>query len=99
MRKITLKYMKIALVIILISALILSSIISSNSYHIDGCHNDNCKICEIIHMAQIISQLAIAIHIYLIASFLVYFFLSRMRSYAFITVQNSLVFQKVQMNA
>ena len=80
-------------------ALVFSIIISQDEHHLETCHEDNCKICNMIHIAQIIINISFGIIILCLAiGFLIYFILSRLHKNIIIFVQSSLVFQKVQLN-
>lgn len=86
------------IITIIIASLILSFIISQDFHHLDTCKVEHCSVCSIIHIAQAIINLATAIFNCIVANFLIYFFLSRLHKETKIFMQNSLVFQKVQLN-
>ena len=94
----SLKIIKITIITVIVISLIMSGIVSSNSNHLNTCCEKHCSICCIIEVAQAIISMIFAVFVCTTASFLVYFFLSRLHKKQFIFVQSSLVFQKVQLN-
>ena len=98
MNKNTLKAFKIAMIVFIIAALILSIIVSQDEHHLETCHEEHCIWCNIIHISQNIINLAIAFIIAVVIGVLIYLFLSRLHKEQIIFVQSSLVFQKVQLN-
>ena len=98
MNKKLFKTIKTIIVVVLIVSLILSFIVSHDYHHLDTCEVEHCSICTIIHMAQNIVNLTVAVFIYILTSFLIYFFLSRLSEDRKIFIQESLVFRKIQLN-
>ena len=98
MNKKLLKILKITIIAIIIVSLVISSIVSQDFHHIDTCEIEHYALCCIIHFAQAIIQLTLAIIICQVASFLIYFFLARLHKEQHFFKQKSLVFQKVQQN-
>ena len=92
------KIIKIIMVILFAMSLILSSIVSQNSYHIETCEEEHCEICSIIHISKIITILTVTIFLCVFVGVLIYFFLSRLHKDKEKFMQQSLVFQKVQLN-
>ena len=92
------KIIKLVIVAIIIVSLILSFIVSLDSHHIDSCELEHCSLCTIIHMAQNIVNMTVAIFIFTYTSFLIFFFLARMRVCNQQVRTTSLIFQKVQLN-
>lgn len=92
------KIIKITFVIFVISAILFSSIVSTDSHHLETCEVHNCSVCAMIHFAQTIINLTLAICITIIAMFLIFYFLAEILERSFTFKSNSLVFQKVQLN-
>lgn len=98
MNKNLLNVIKILMITIFIISLVLANVISHDSHDMEHCEDEHCLICIIIHAAQTIVNVSFAIVICEFIAFLIYFVLSRLHKNERIFVQESLVFQKVQMN-
>lgn len=98
MRNKVLRVTKILAVALIIAILAFSLIVSQDEHHLEICHEDCCAQCAIIHIAQIIINLTIAVVIAVVIGILIYFFLSRLHKIQTFFVLFSLVFQKVQLN-
>lgn len=98
MNKKILKVIKIALVVFIAATLTFSLIVSQDEHHMETCHEDHCIYCAIIHIAQNIINISIAIVIAVVIGVLIYYFLSKLHKKQIVFVQSSLVFQKVQLN-
>ena len=93
-----LNILKLIIITTIVICFIMSNIISSDSHHLEICHEEECAICNIIHIAQNIMSILIAIIMLVIIGFLINLFLSRMHKIYLSFVQLPLVFQKVQLN-
>lgn len=99
MEKNVLKVIKIFVISFICASLIFSIIVSQAEHHLETCHEDNCAICHIIHIAKTIISISFAyIILYVFVGFLIYYILSRLHKENFVFVQSSLIFQKVQLN-
>ena len=98
MNKKIIKEIKTAIIVFIIVALVVALIVSQDEHHIEECHEDHCVICNIIHLAQNIISISIALIIAVIIGVLIYYFLSRVHKEKIILIKSSLVFQKVQLN-
>ena len=98
MRKEILKKIKVAIVLFIITILVISCIVSQDEHHLDECHESHCGICNLIHIAQNIISLSIAIIIAIMIGVFIYFYLARINKEQIVLSQYSLVFQNVQLN-
>lgn len=86
------------IIVLFCVSLIFSSIVSQDEHHLETCHDEHCTICNIIHIAQSIISLSVAIIVTAFVGFLIHFLLSRIYKEKKNFVFKSLVFQKVQLN-
>lgn len=91
--------LKIFIVAIVIISLLLSFVVSQDSHHIDTCELEHCSVCRIIHMAQNIVNMTVTIFLFVTIFFLIFFFLANAyKTKNTVSVQESLVFRKIQLN-
>lgn len=88
---------KIALFLIIFS-IICSSIISQDTYHLEICHDEDCIICTIIHIAINIINIIFEINISIFFMFLIMYILAKIHKEFCIVSKNTLLFQKVMFN-
>ena len=93
-----LKALKLAIIVLIMATLVFSIIVSQDEHHLETCHEEHCAHCMIILMAQSIISISIAFVIAIVIGALIYMFLARIHKEQEIFIQDSLVFQKVQLN-
>ena len=93
-----LKALKLAIIVLIMTTLVFSIIVSQDEHHLETCHEEHCAHCMIILMAQSIISISIAFVIAIVIGALIYMFLARIHKEQEIFIQDSLVFQKVQLN-
>jgi uncharacterized membrane protein YdjX (TVP38/TMEM64 family) len=98
MKRRLIKAIKIAIIILIAATLVFSLIASQDEHHLETCHEEHCAHCTIIQIAQSIICISIAVVIAIVIGALIYMFLARLHKEQEIFIQDSLVFQKVQLN-
>ena len=98
MNKKILEKNKIVLITFIIAIILFSFIVSQDECHLDNCNEDHCIWCSIIHIAQNIINISIAIIVTITISFLLSFYLLKLKLIQVLFALDSLVFQKVQLN-
>ena len=91
-----LKALKLAIIVLIMTTLVFSIIVSQDEHHLETCHEEHCAHCMIILMAQSIISISIAFVIAIVIGALIY--IARIHKVQEIFIQDSLVFQKVQLN-
>lgn len=87
-----------AIIIICIICLFVMSFISQNQYHLDNCHEEDCEVCTIIQMAKMVMNNLLGVIVIVLEIFTLYYVLSRIKKCDVITIRESLLFRKVQLN-
>lgn len=98
MKRKLLKAIKVAIIILIAATLVFSLIASQDEHHLETCHEEHCAHCMVIQLAQSIIYISIAFVIAIVVGVLIYLFLARLYKEQEIFLQDSLVFQKVQLN-
>ena len=98
MKEITKKAVKVVMIAFTISVLIFFLIVSQDNHHIETCHDDDCVYCAIILVSQNVINLVVAFVSAIMVGVFVQYFLSRLREKQEVSMNFSLIFQKVQMN-
>lgn len=89
---------KTIIIVLIMATLVFSIIVSQDEHHLENCHEEHCAHCMVILMAQSIISISIAFVIAIVIGALIYLFLARLYKEQEIFLQDSLVFQKVQLN-
>lgn len=84
--------------IIIIFSIICSSIISQDTHHLEICHDENCNICSIIHLAINIINIIFEINLAMFFILLIMYILCKIHKEFFVVIKNTLLFQKVMFN-
>ncbi len=98
MKEITKKAVKVVMIAFTISVLIFFLIVSQDNHHIETCDDDDCVYCAIILASQNVINLVVAFVIAIMVGVFIQYFLSRLREKQEVSLNFSLIFQKVQMN-
>lgn len=93
-----LNIIKNTIIIVSIIGLVICSVVSQDSHHLEICKDHDCSICAVIHIAQAIIQITSLICILIIELLLIHYILSKIHKNKNIIVINSLVFQNIQLN-
>ena len=99
MEKRVLKFITMSMMFLFLASIIITSIVSLDLHHTATCEEEECAICNIIHIAQVLVAQVVIIVLGAITAFLIQTILTKVHSQNNIYVNQSLVFQKVQLNA
>ena len=88
---------KIAFILIIFS-IMCSSIISQDTHHLEICHDEDCIICTIIHIAINIINIIFEIRLSIFFMFLIMYVLAKIHKEFCVVIKNTLLFQKVMFN-
>lgn len=89
---------KKALILTCIICLFIMSYVSQDEYHLDNCHEENCRVCIMIQIAKVIMNNILAIIIITIATFLIYYILAKIKEVKIFNFNDTLIYRKVQLN-
>ena len=92
------KLLNVMIVSFIIALFMFSIFVSQNEHHLEVCHEEDCVLCSIIHIAQNISNFINTNIVILIITTSFYIVLSRVYDKLNSFEQLSLIFQKVQFN-
>ena len=82
----------------IIFAVFFMFVVAQDTHHLDICDKDDCDICSIIQIAQIIINMIEGIALLSIFTFIINFVLSKIKKYYLVIENKSLVYLKVQLN-
>lgn len=85
----------------LILCILVFSIVSLDSHHIDECENKHCSLCNIIHFSQkVILAIMASFVMFSIMTFFVAYYLAELyeKKHNEVVILNSLVYRKIQFN-
>lgn len=92
------KIIKYLLITVICISLLFMVIVSQDEHHLETCHNEHCAKCQIIQIAQKIIETVQAIILFAFIGFLIFVMLDKIKKEKIISLQKTLIFDKVQMN-
>lgn len=98
MNKKIIKIAKIFIILSIIVSLLIYSFIANDCHHLTKCHEQHCRYCALILIAQTVVITMLTICVYMIIGYLIFFTLSIIYKNKIIILSKSLLFQAVQFN-
>ena len=89
---------KKTLILTCIICLLIMSYVSQDQYHLDNCHEENCRVCIMIQIAKVIVNNMLATVMITTVLFLIYYILSKIKKLKIVCLKNTLIYRKVQLN-
>lgn len=93
-----LKTIKYLLITVICISLLFMVIVSQDEHHLESCHEEHCAKCQIIQIAQNFINIVHAIILLAFIGFLIFVMLDKIKKEKIISLQKTLIFDKVQLN-
>ena len=92
------KFIPVLLCLLLVTSISTAFVVSQNRHHIDKCCEFKCSYCNTIHVAQELIYKIFISCFCIVFVFVIALIIFKVYVYYYLVIQNTLIFQKVQLN-